>query len=266
MKKLKLSFLLAAMALLSIGVWAQGSASTEQMLSTLKDPHAPAASVDALLPQLQALEKMEITNPDSQQVALEIFLQAAYAYARNFHFKQGLLVYQGYLAMKDKFYFLDKSAAVKGLLAQNEKRQEELNSELTKKKNAVDQLNLDIESWNKLNGKFSRNYSLVVILITAVLALIFIRININTVRAKNNLRDNRDKMMERQRLASLGRFYEGSLAYMKSSAKQILQKTAALSGLVKEKYSGEQNPVSKNVPELLKQAEAVQRRLESLLG
>ena len=266
MKNLKLLFSGASLVLLSLGSPAQGTVSNKQVLSTLRDPHVPATSVDALLPQLQALEKKEIISRDSQQVALDIFLQAAYAYARNFHFKQGLLVFQGYLAMKDKFYSLDKSAAVKGLLAQNEKRQEELNSELTKKKNAVDQLNLDIESWNKLNGKFSRNYSLVVILITAVLALIFIRININTVRAKNNLRDNRDKMMERQRLASLGRFYEGSLAYLKSSAKQILQKSADLSGLVKEKYSGAQNPISKNVPELLKQAEAVQRRLESLLG
>src|SRR5262245_12765511 len=100
-----------------------------QILSTLKDPHVSAETVDALLPQLQALEKNEIISKDSQQVALDIFLQAAYAYARNFHFKQGLLVFQGYIAMKDKFTALDKTRAVNELVAKNNKRQDELNTE-----------------------------------------------------------------------------------------------------------------------------------------
>ena len=236
MKKLS-SLFLSCFLLLSLP--AATATDTGQILSTLKDPHVSADAVDALLPQLQALEKKEILSADSQKVAQEIFLQAAYAYARNFHFKQGLLVFQGYLDMKDKFTSLDKTNAVNELLTKNNQRQEELNNELTKKKTAVDQLNMDIESWKKMNSKFSRNYSLVVILFTAVLALVFIRINMQTVRAKNKLRDNRNRMTEMQRISALGRYYDGTLAFLKSSSAQLEQKASSLPGYLKENSPGE---------------------------
>ena len=266
MKKLSQQLLLAAGLLFSSLASAQGGMSPSQILTMLKDPHVSAESVDAVLPQLQALEKMEIAGRDSQQLALDIFLQASFAYARNFHFKQGLLVYQGYLDMKDKFSYQDKTNAVNELVEANRQRQETLNSELTKKKNAVEQLELDIVSWRKLNGKFSRTFSLVVILLTAVLALVFIRINMNTVRAKNNLVDNRAKMLEMQRIAALGRFHDGVLDFLKSSSGQLANKASALPGIIKEKYSGEQNNTVKAFPELMKPVEQVQRKMESLLG
>ena len=265
MKNLKFCFLFSSLLLFRCLTLAQTGTSHEQIRSTLKDPHVAAASVDALLPQLQAIEKKEVVNSDSQQVALDIFLQAAYAYARNFHFKQGMLVYQGYLDMKDKYAFMNKSKSVQALLSQNKQQKEKLNSELSQKKNSAEQLQLDIESWKKTNGKFSRNYSLVVILITAVLALIFIRINMNTVRAKNNLRDNRDKMQQMQRVAMLGHFHEGSLTFLKSSPKILLEKAKELTVFTKEQYPGEQNPIGNAASELMKQVEQSQQKLESLL-
>jgi|GEM_PF-6265006 len=266
MKKLSQLLLFAAGLLFSTLALAQGGMAPAQILTMLKDPHVSAESVDAVLPQLQALEKMEIAGRDSQQLALDIFLQAAFAYARNFHFKQGLLVYQGYLEMKDKFSYQDKTNAVSELLVANRQRQEALNTELTKKKSTVEQLQLDIDTWSKLNGKFSRTYSLVVILLTAVLALVFIRINMNTVRAKNNLRDNRAKMMEMQRIAALGRFHDGVQDFLKSSASQLANKASSLPAIMKEKYSGEQNNTVKAFPDHMKSVEQVERKMESLLG
>jgi len=233
-----------------------------QIVSTLKDPHVSAETVDALLPQLQALEKKEISNRDSQQVAQDIFLQAAYAYARNFHFKQGLLVFQGYLDLKDKFASLDKTNAVSELVAKNKQRQDQLNDEISKKKNAVDQLNMDIDSWKKMNGKFSRNYSLVVILLTAVLALVFIRINMHTVRAKNKLRDNRHQMTEMQRMAVLGRFHDGTRSFLKSSSSQLAARASTLSSVIQENKLGELT-ATKGLVELVKKFEQAERKIES---
>lgn len=263
MKKRNLLPLLSYILLLSGLAAAQSDHG--QILTTLKDPHVSAETVDALLPQLQALEKQAILSKDSQQVAQDIFLQAAYAYARNFHFKQGLLVFQGYINMKDKFTALDKTNAVSELLAKNNHRQEQLNDEITKKKNAVDQLNIDIESWKKLNGKFSRNYSLVVILLTAVLALVFIRINMHTVRAKNKLRDNRNQMSEMQRMAVLGRFHDGTKAFLKSSSSQLAANASSLSNVIQENNLGELT-ATKGLVALVKQFEQAERKLESTPG
>ena len=203
--------------------------SMQEILEALKDPRTPATTVDALLPQLIALEKKQIVSPDSQQLALDIFLNASYAYARNFHFKQGLLVYKGYLGLKDKFALHDKSEAVRDLLAKNQDRRKALDEEITQRKSETVQLASDTVYWEKMNSRFSRNYSLIVILFTAVLALVLIRINMQTVKARHTLEANRARMLEMQRLSALGRFYPGAFALFRSSSKELQEKSAVLS-------------------------------------
>jgi hypothetical protein len=202
----------------------------EQMLTTLKDPHCPAETVDRTLPVLQAIEAAIPASPDSATMAQELFLEASHAYARNYHFKQALLVYKGYLGLNDQLARREKAAAVAALQQQQDSSAAGLNQAVAEKKGLLKTLRADIEVWQRMNGRFSRNYSLVIILITAVLAMIFIRINIQSTKAKHRLQENRKQISEMQRIAVMGRFAEGAAHALRTEGAWLAQAAQEATG------------------------------------
>ena len=206
--------------------------SWDQVLSTLKDPHCPAEAVDRALPALQAIEASLPLDADSAGMAKGLFLEASRAYARNYHFKQALLVYKGYLGLNDTLASREKAAAVAALQQRQDSAAAGLNAAVSEKKGLLKSLRTDIEVWQRMNGRFSRNYSLVIILMTAVLAMIFIRINLQASRARNRLQENRKQMSDMQRIAVIGRFSDGAAHALRTTGQSLGQAAREATGEV----------------------------------
>lgn len=263
MGKFKLSFVV--LLLLTAHLSGQPVNDLQKINIALQDKYIQTQTINSFIPQLQAIENKVIINKDSQQIAINIFLNASLAYARVLHFKQGLYTFQGYLSLKNKFGALNKQHAIDSLIALNKLNQSRQDKNILEKKSALSQLELDIESWSKMNSKFSRNYSLAIIILTAVLALVFIRINMLSAKAKKSLTQNREQLLALQRMAMLGNFYPRANDFLISSCDSILSKTHLLLNMAEKNGSAEKNLVTEDSGKLLREIASSEQALKNLL-
>jgi hypothetical protein len=207
---------------LFILTFSAGAQSIEELKSTLtstKNPFIKPESLDGIMISLRKYENNPL--PDQDSLMLEIYRTVSSAYVANNHFKQGYQVFNSYLLYKENMLAKDKSKAIN--TAMNVVGERARNDE-------TDQLNLqhqlsELKAENISLGKrvvaFKSNFSLILILLSVVFAVILAGYGIRSFSLRSRLHQNRSTMKNIHHLALAGRFEEGVRNALQNSIKNL---------------------------------------------
>lgn len=208
--------------LLFILTFSAGAQSIEELKSTLtstKNPYIKPETLDGIMISLRKYEDNPL--PDQDSLMLEIYRTVSSSYVANNHFKQGYQVFNRYLLYKENMLAKDKSKAINA--AMNVVGEQARNDE-------AEQLNLqyqlsELKAENSSLGKkvvaFKSNFSLILILLSVVFAVILAGYGIRSFSLRSRLHQNRNTMRNIHHLALAGRFEEGVRNALQNSIENL---------------------------------------------
>ena len=189
-----------------------------------------------MLDQLMiALRKYE-TEPVRRQdtLLLDTYRNISSAYMANNHFKQAYEVYIKYINIKEDMLSADKTVSineainsVSSLQQKDEKNEIELQTKLN-------QLKEENELLAMKQLSFKRNFSLALIILTSIFAIMLVSSGIRMISLRSKLQQNRDRMKNIHRLAVTGNFSSGLRTSMKTVLKTSEGQTSELHQIFKK--------------------------------
>ena len=219
----KIIFIIAIFTCAYSGSNAQTMEELHSIYSKSKFQFVKPETLDQLMIALRKFEADPIRNQDT--LLLETYKSISSAYMINNHFKQAYEVFNKYIRRKEEMLAADRTVlinkAVKSFTAKqlsDEKEEMELRTTLN-------QLKDDNESLTSKRQSFKRNFSLALIILTSVFAIMLVSAGIKAFSIRSKLEQSRNRMKNIHRQAVIGNFSTSLIpnfsAVLKASSIQI---------------------------------------------
>ncbi|MCX6291872.1 MAG: hypothetical protein NT126_08920 [Bacteroidetes bacterium] len=183
-----------------------------QINTAAKNTYIKTESLDVLQQQLRYFDEHPVTGKDQQQLLLETYRAVTNGYSINNHFKQGYVVFQKYLSMKEGFLAMEKAEVIKKM-NQNIANQEKSDGDaFVSIQNSVQQLQTDNENLVSKRKSFKHYFSLGIIALTVIFAFLLLQAAVKLNKTRHDLKTGRERLMTIHRVAVLGRLKDGASA------------------------------------------------------
>ena len=189
-----------------------------------KSPFTKPEMLDQLMIALRKYSINSLKNEDT--LLLETYRNISSAYMANNHFKQAYEVYINYIKRKEEMLLADKKTYLTNTVFSVTSRQQKDLKEENELKTTLKQLKEDNENLASKRLSFKSNFSLLLIILTSIFAIMLVIAGIRKMSLRSKLQQNRDRMKSIHRLAVIGNFSIGlgtSIKYViKTSQEQTL--------------------------------------------
>ncbi len=209
MKKITILFVLTVFCTLNLS--AQDTPDLSQINASAKNQYAKADDFDRLQQQLRYFDEHPVTGKDQQQLLLESYRSIANGYSTNNHFKQGYVVYQKYLSIKENFLSIEKAGILANANRTIEEKQKKDADELISMQNQAQQLQLDNEYLQAKRKSFKHYFSIGIIALTVIFAFLLLQGGLKLNKIRNDLKAGRERLILVHRIATLGKLTTGIL-------------------------------------------------------
>ncbi len=196
-------------------------------------------TLDQLMIRLRPFVEQPVTGQDS--LLMETFTIIANNYTSNNHFKQAYTVYNQYLDYKQNYLIKEKNKAIITANTSVGTRRDKEEVELVDLQNKVHQLEIDIEELGAKRSGFKRYFSIALITLSAIFAAMLVSSGVKLNNMRSRLKQNRERMKEIHRVASIGSIAKGITSGLKTSMNSL---TEAITSLI-----GQLQKIEANVPE-----------------
>ena len=217
----KITFSLLILCASSLCTFAQSADTTDlnRINSIAKNPATPPEQLDNLVYKLRPFAE----NPDPQQakLVLDTYRAISNQYGANNHFKQAYLVFQTYLAVKEKQALAEKNAMLEErhrTIAERRKKDEDA---ILSVQNKVEQLRSENGTLESHRIAFKRFFSFAVIGLSALFAAMLVSSGLKINSLRTNLQQSRKKILDLNRKATLGRMADGIAKSFRMSLEEL---------------------------------------------
>ena len=183
-------------------------------------------SLDQLMIVLRKYEASQVRSQDT--LLLDTYKNISSAYMANNHFKQAYEVFQKYIIRKENMLSADKSDFLNQNISSVTSRKQKDDNEEMELQSRLKQLKEDNAHLDVRQNFFKRNFSLALIILTAIFALVLVNTGIRMMNLRSNLQQNRDRMKSIHRLAVTGKFSSGLISGLNSVLKSSEEQTREL--------------------------------------
>ncbi len=163
--------------------------------------------LDLLMIALKKHDTAQLRTEDS--LLLDTYKNISSAYMANNHFKQAYNVYSMYIRRKEQMLSADKANSIREAINSVSLRQGENDKEEKNLTAELNQLSEDNESLSVKQVSFKSNFSLALIILTAIFAIMLVSAGIKKMSLRAKLQQNRDRMKSIHRSAVIGNFSSG---------------------------------------------------------
>lgn len=169
--------------------------------------YVPMNDLDGLSNALSRMDGLSLTT-DEQKTFLECHKLIAQHYVNNYHFKQSADVLQRYLTIKESILKNQLIAIVDSTNKNINTRKQKINEGIGIKESQISSLQADISSLENSNGHFKKYFSIGIIALVVLFALVLLRFSLQAGKARAELKKNQEQMKANANVALLGKFEE----------------------------------------------------------
>ena len=189
-------------------------------------------TLDQLMIAIRGFETEPVRNQDT--LLLETYKSISSAYMINNHFKQAYEVFNKYIKRKEAMLSADKKILINK--AVNTFNAKQLSDEKEEKalQTTLNQLKDDNESLTSKRLSFKRNFSLALIFLTSVFAIMLVSAGIKSMSIRSKLAQSRNKMRNIHRQAVIGNFSKSLIPNLNAVFKACSNQTKELHQLLKK--------------------------------
>jgi hypothetical protein len=198
----------------------------KSILSKAQSQYTKPEEMDVLMIKVRQYQKNPL--PDQDSIMLDIYQSITSAYVTASHYKQAYQVFNSYLAYKENMLAMDKSTAINKATNYIGERSRNDQDELVSLKNQLVGLNSDNDSLSKRTVLFKGYFSLILLVLSIVFAVILVGYGIKVFNLKSRLYHNRSTIKNIHRLALTGRYEEGVRNALQASIKSVQAELAEL--------------------------------------
>ncbi len=232
------------------------SADLQQINATAKSQYVPVETLDRLQHSLNYFDEHPVSK-DQQQLLLETYRIIAAGYSANNHFKQGYVVYQKLLALKEKFIFAEKSEAINKANSHIEEIQRKDEDELARVQNEIRQLQMDSDYLQSKRKGFKKYFSFIIVTLTVVFAFLLLQAGLKLNKIKSELNAGRERLKTIHRIATLGKLKNGVYHSINAALAAIKKLSDESSGQLDQLSPGEKNSDISNLRKQLNELKKI---------
>ncbi|CAN5534583.1 hypothetical protein BH11BAC1_BH11BAC1_06250 [soil metagenome] len=192
----------------------------DRLIANITVAAPPVEALDLAAIQLHYFDSI---SPDHEQEKkmLTAYKALSAGFAANVHYKQGYVVFQKYLTLKEKLLAREKAEVIAKLqndYRQNDKADEE---KVVSLQNEVSQLNLDTEGFISKRSGFKNIFSIVIVVLSMLFAASLFRSGMRLKNLNTETKANQEKLAANHRLASLGYVADGIPGAFKTNLENV---------------------------------------------
>ena len=189
-------------------------------------------TLDQLMIALRSFEAAPVRNQDT--LLLETYNIISSAYMINNHFKQAYEVFNKYVKRKEAMLSADKTVLINKAVNYYTAKQLSDEKEEMELRTTLNQLKDDNESLISKRLSFKRNFSLALIILTSVFAIMLVSAGIKSMSIRSKLEQSRNKMKNIHRQAVIGNFSISLIPNLNAVLKSSSIQTKELHQLIKK--------------------------------
>jgi len=176
----------------------------QQLNTKVRNPFIKADEVDVVV---SSLKKIQVSTTDTVQRGLlfETYRLSAERYAANNHFKQAYFLYQDYLSLKEKMLGAEKALLISQAVKSEDDQKQQTVDGIKTLKGEIAVLEKNEKAMQDREDSLIRNVSLLIILLTGLSLLLFLRISMKLKKVKAELLVARQQLLALEKTALLGR-------------------------------------------------------------
>ena len=247
----KIIFILTIITFTCSGSNAQTMEELQSIYSKSRFQFVKPEALDQLMIELRKFEADPIRNQDT--LLLETYKSISSAYMVNNHFKQAYEVFNKYIRRKEEMLSADKTVLINKAVNYFTAKQLSDEKEEMELRSTLNQLKDDNESLTSKRQSFKRNFSLALIILTSVFAIMLVSAGIKAFSIRSKLEQSRNRMKNIHRQAVIGNFSTSLIPNLSSILKESSIQIKELQQLLK-KQDQNFSPI-KEVIQQLSQAE-----------
>jgi hypothetical protein len=194
----------------SLAGMSQDTGSLAPILQAARNPYIKPEALDQLMIRLRSIAPGENgVQPDSLFLAYRL---VANGYALNNHFRQAYDCYRNYLAIKESTLAKARKDSLIGRQQAISLRVKKEEEQVLEGNNLVQNLQIDIDQQTSRHAFMRQFFSIGLVALTALVALMLVRSSMRLNGYKNHLKESRRQLRELHRKALLGKLSRGIYA------------------------------------------------------
>lgn len=229
--------------LFSISGSGQSLDELQKINTVAKAQYVQPETLDQLMIRLRPFIEQPVVGQDT--LLMETFTVIANNYTANNHFKQAYTVYNQYLDYKQNYLIKEKNKAIASGNGSVGTRRDKEEAELVDLQSQVRQLEIDIDELGSKRSGFKRYFSIALITLSAILAAMLVSSGVKLNNMRSRLKQNRERMKEIHRVASIGLISQGITSGIKAN---MISLSESITVLIQQfQKTGEHDPEAKQV-------------------
>ena len=211
---------------------AQDNYNIHEINASAKTQFIKPDALDRLMIRLRVVEKDLPADQDA--LLIDTYKTIADQYIANNHYSQAYQVYSKCMDFKQESISRKFMNSIDSTKKNIEVRRLNDGTELMNLQNQVQELQIDNDLLVSKRINFKKYFSFVIIALSALFALILVRSALKLISIRSQLKENKEQMKSKHRIATLG-------FYVKGLVNQTRQKAGQLEDMASSIQSGFQN-------------------------
>ncbi len=176
-------------------------------------------TLDKLLIDLRKFE--DPINHSQDSLILDTYDAIATGYMANNHFKRAYEIYNKLLTRKEEMLSEDRIVSIKAANNTYESRQQVDEKRVMELQDSLNTITSDNESLLSGRESFKRNFSFLLIFLTAIFAVMLVTAGIQMMNIRSALQKNRERIKSIHRVSLIGKYGNGLMVSLTSSLMRI---------------------------------------------